>query len=146
MKRKALLTVVLLIISSIIVAGILLVDLGADEVSVGKLHTYPISVGDKTYMVSVRSNYTSAPKVTYSELSKSVSVDFMGDRENSFCNITIPTDLIWGELSVIAKYYKMSDDFYTQSNNGTHNSIYFTFNHTALIKHFEIRGTEGVTP
>jgi hypothetical protein len=73
-----------------------------------------------------------------------VTVDFRGDKENAFCNITIPTDLIWGEISVIDKYYKMSADQYTLSNNGTHNSVYFTFNHPALVKHFEVKGTEGI--
>ena len=136
--------VAILVIGSLVVGGILLVFLGGDEVSVGKLYTFPISVGEQTYMVSVRSNYSSAPDVSYSGLLKSVSVDFRGDPETAFCNITIPTDLIWGELSVIDKVYKMSEDDYIQSNNGTHNSIYFTFDHIAYTKHFEVMGTEGV--
>jgi hypothetical protein len=125
------------------VAGILLVDFGAEEV--GELYTFPISVGDKTYVISVRSNYSSAPEVSYSGLLKSVSVDFTGERENAFCNITIPNDLIWGELSVLSKYYEMDEAYYTKSSNSTHHSFYFVFDQIALIKHFEIRGTEGVT-
>ena len=132
----------ILIIGSLIVAGIILFDSAEDEPSIGKLYRFPISVNSKTYMITVRSNYSSAPEVNYFGLDKSVSVDFIGDPENAFCNITIPSDLIWGELSVIDKYYKMNESYYTQSNNGTHNSIYFMFNHIALTKHFEIRGTE----
>ena len=113
------------------------------------MYTYPLSVGEETYTVTVRSNYSSAPEVSYSsyplQSNYFVNVDFRGNPENSFCNITIPTDLIWGEISVIDKYYIMSPDKYILSNNGTHNSVYFLFNHTALDKHFEIRGTEGIS-
>lgn len=135
----------ILVICSLIVAGITLVNLAEDEGSEDKFYTFPIFVAEKTYVISIRSNSTSTPKVSYSGLDKIVSFDFMGDPENAYCNITIPTNLIWGELSVIAKYYKMSDDYYIESNNSTHTSIYFTFNQTALVKHFEIRGTEGVS-
>lgn len=146
MKRALLALTLVAIILVTIVTGILLVDWkGAEE---GKLYTYPLSVGEETYIVTVRSNYSSAPEVSYSSYpllsNYFVSVDFRGDPENSFCNVTIPTDLIWGEISVIDKYYIMSVDRYTVSNNGTHNSVYFPFNHPALVKHFEIRGTEGI--
>lgn len=147
MKRTALtLTLVVLILITAIVAGILLVDLAGDEEAVGKLYTYPVSVGEKTYIITVRTNWTSAPEVYLPEFdSKYVSVDFRGPlRATVFFNITIPADLIWGEISVIWKYYKQSDDRYTMSNNGTHYSVQMTFYHTALVEHFEIRGTEGV--
>jgi hypothetical protein len=135
----------ILLISSLIVVGGVLLNSTEDDVSEGKLYTFPLSVAEDTYVITVRSNYTSAPEVSYSGLDKIVSIDFTGDPENAFCNVTIPTDLIWGELSVIAKYYKMDDSYYTETNNSTHNSIYFVFNQTALIKHFEIRATEGVS-
>ena len=134
----------ILIIGSLIVAGIILVDLAENKEAIDKLNFFPISVGQNSYMISVRSNYSSVPEVSYWGLGKSVSVDFRGDRENAFCNITIPSDLIWGELSVYDKVYKMSEADYVISSNSTHNAIYFLFNHTALVKHFEIRGTEGV--
>jgi hypothetical protein len=146
MKRTALvLTLVLLILFSI-VAGILLVNLAKNEEAAGKLYTFPVSVGEKTYIITVRTNWTSAPEVYLPEFpSKYVSVDFRGSlRATVFFNITIPADLIWGEISVIWKYYKQSDDRYTISNNGTHHSVQMTFYHTAVVEHFEIRGTEGV--
>lgn len=145
MKRIALTLALVLLILFSIVAAILLFDLAEDEVEEGKLYTFPILVGEKTYTVSVRSNYSSAPEVSYFGLGKSVSIDFRGERENAFCNVTIPVDLIWGELSVIDKYYEMSDDDYSKVSNATHHFIHFMFNHTALVKHFEVRGTEGVS-
>ena len=73
------------------------------------------------------------------------AVDFIGpNRETVGFNITVPTDLIWGNISLVWKYYEQNADRYTLSNNGTHNSVQMTFNHTATVEHFEIRGTEGV--
>jgi hypothetical protein len=146
MKRTALTLTLVFIILFSIVAGILLVNWAKNEDAVGKLYTCPVSVGEKTYIITVRTNWTSAPEVYLPEFSsKYVSVDFRGSlRATVFFNITIPTDLIWGEISVIWKYYKQSDDRYTISNNGTHHSIQMTFYHTAAVEHFEIRGTEGV--
>jgi hypothetical protein len=85
------------------------------------------------------------PEVKYWEGGKGLMVNFRGDAENSFCNVTFPTDLLWGEIWVVDKYYVMNEGQYIQSTNGTHNSIYFTFNHTAYLKHFEIRATEAAT-
>ena len=145
MKKSFLIVFLVIMVIGLVMTGTLLIDSADDEPSDVKLYRFPISVESKTYMVTVRSNYSSVPEVKYFGLDKSVSVDFIGDPENAFCNITIPADLIWGDLSVIDKIYKMDDAYYTQSNNSTHNSIYFTFNHIALTKHFEIRATEGVS-
>lgn len=146
MKRTVLaLTLAVLILITSIVAGILLVDLTGDK-EVSKLYTYPVSVGEKTYIITVITNWTSAPKVYLPEIaSKYVCCDFIGpNRETVGFNITVPTDLIWGNISLVWKYYEQDADRYTLSNNGTHNSVQMTFNHTATVEHFEIRGTEGV--
>ena len=143
-KRVIILAVVLLVSFSIIVGGILFIHLGGNEASAGKLYTYPLSVGEKTYIVTVRSNYSSAPEVYLPEIpANMVEFDFRGPPEDSYCNITIPNDLIWGELTVIGKYYVMDKANYIQTSNSTDTSIYFTFDQIALVKHFEIRGTEG---
>ena len=152
MKNIVLALVLVSLIPVLIVAGALLVDWEEaeeePEETVDKLYSIPLSVGEEPYIVTVRSNYSSAPEVSYASypplLSYFVSVDFRGDPENSFCNVTIPTDLIWGSISVIAKVYTMDADLYSVSNNATHNCVYFTFNHPDLVKHFEIRGTKGV--
>jgi hypothetical protein len=97
MKRTVLaLTLAVLILITSIVAGILLVDLTGDEEAVSNLYTYPISVGQKTYIITVSTNWTSAPKVYLPEIdSKYVCCDFIGpNRETVGFNITVPTDLI----------------------------------------------------
>jgi len=147
MKRTVLaLTLAVLILITSIVAGILLVDLTETKEAVIKSYIYPVSVGEKTYIITVSTNWTSAPKVYLPEIdSKYVCCDFIGpNRETVGFNITVPTDLIWGNISLVWKYYEQDADRYTLSNNGTHNSVQMTFNHTATVEHFEIRGTEGV--
>jgi hypothetical protein len=136
--------IAILLISSLIVVGGVLLN---PTKSNGKLYTFPLSVAENTYVVTVRSNYTSAPEVGYYGLGalKLVSIDFMGDPETAFCNVTIPDNLLWGELSVISKYYEMPASYYTKTSNSTHTSFYFVFDQIALIKHFEIRGPEGVS-
>jgi len=138
---------ILLLSSLIVVVGISL-NTPNDAGSTDKLYAFPLSVGEKTYVVTVRSNYTSAPTVHLPQVSENiVEFAFIGPPEDSFCNITIPNDLIWGDLTVIDKYYVMDKTRYIQTSNGTNISIYFTFSHIthrALDKHFEIRGTEGV--
>jgi hypothetical protein len=137
-------TIGLIAIAVIIVlaVGILLLNFGAEDTT--KAYSFHLSVGEKTYLVSVNSNYSSAPTVTYSDAHKAVLIDFTGEKEASFCNITIPKTLIWGNISVIDKIYEMNPSSYILNSNSTHNSVYFTFDHPALVKHFEVVGTEGV--
>jgi len=130
---------------SLLIVTVLAVTFWQQPSPEGKLYSIPVVVGDNTYAVSVLSNYSSAPEVSYWEEGKAVYVAFIGDKEDSFFNVTIPTDLIWGELTLVDKYYEVSQDRYIQSFNGTHNSVYFTFNHSAYVKHFEVRGTEGAS-
>jgi hypothetical protein len=47
-------------------------------------------------------------------------------------------------MSLVWKYYEQSADRYALFYNGTHNTLSTTFYHTALVEHFEIRGTDGV--
>ena len=146
MKRKTLtLTLVSVILIIALITGFVWVDLVAKKEAATKLYTYSILVGEKTYVITVKTNWTSAPRVYLPELeSKYVNFDFFGpNRQTVNFNITIPTDLIGGNISLIWKYYEQKSDRYTLSNNGTHNSIQMTFNHTATDEHFEIHGTEG---
>jgi hypothetical protein len=146
MKRVFIAAIAISLIVVSLVAGILLF-----ETPESKLFIYPISVGDKTYTITINTNWNSAPKVNLSNSSltdlKYVSVDFTGSssKDVSF-NITIPTDLLWGNISLFWKYYEQSPNRYTLSNNGTHNSVQMTFTFTPYasgIGHFEIHGTEG---
>ena len=144
MKRRTLtITIIAVILISSLVAGLLWFEIAGN-----KLYTYHISVGEKTYIITVVTNWNSAPRVELSNSSlsdvKYVSVDFFGSYEkNVFFKITIPTDLLWGNISLIWKYYIQSPDRYTLSTDGTDNSLQMTFNHVAADEHFEIHGTEG---
>lgn len=72
-KMLALITAVLLLVV-ILVTGILWFEL-----TVNNRYTYPISVGQKTYIITVLTNWNSAPKVDLSESNlKFVSIDFVG--------------------------------------------------------------------
>jgi hypothetical protein len=143
-KRVKALAIVFFILFSIVAGVIILIHLGENETSASKLYTFSLSVGNKTYIVTIMSNYSSAPEVYLPEIpANMVEFDFRGPPENAFCNITIPADLIWGELTVIDKYYKMDESRYVITSNSSSNFIYFTFDHIALTKHFEVRGTEG---
>jgi len=145
--------IAILLLSSIIVIVGVTLNPPENKVAEAKLYTYPLSVGEKTYIVTIVSNYSSTPTVNlpqvpdnYTDVNYNlVEFDFRGPPEDSFCNITIPNDLIWGELTVIDKYYVMDKANYVQRSNSTNTAIYFTFSHIthiALDKHFEIRGTE----
>ena len=144
MKRMPLtISVVAVILILSLVAGLLWF-----EVTGNKLYTYHVSDGEKTYIITVLTNWNSAPRVDLSNSSlsdlKYVSVDFFGSYEkNVFFKITVPTDLLWGNISLVWKYYIQSPDRYTLSNDGTHNFVQMTFNHIAADEHFEVRGTEG---
>jgi hypothetical protein len=142
MKKLTLVLIVLALAVCFLAAGILLINLGTTT-DAAESYTFPLSVGEKTYVVTVKSNYSSAPTVAYSEGHKAVVVDFTGAKENAFCNNTIPKNLIWGDISVIDKIYEMNPSRYSLTSNNTHNSVYFTFDHPALVKHFEIVGTQG---
>ena len=128
---------------ALIVVLLILVLVVAEEE--GKLYTYPLSVGEETYTVTVRSNYSSAPEVSYFGLLKYVTVNFGGcERATVFCNITVPADLIWGELSVYHQDYKQPDDNYTLYSNATHHSLQMSFTHIAAVEQISIKGTEGI--
>jgi hypothetical protein len=140
------LSLIMIILVSIVVAGSLLLDLKEDKDEEVKSYTFPISVGNKTYAISVRSNY-SVSDVSYFGILRYVSVNFRGSlRAAVFCEIMIPADLIWGELSVYRKDYIQNADSHILSNNGTYHSVQMTFNHIASVEVISIRGAEGVVP
>jgi len=137
----------ILLISALIVVGGTSINPTEDDGLDGNVYTFPLSVADNIYVVTVRSNSTAAPTVSYSgiDVLKIVTISLMGDTETAFCNVTIPNDLIWGELSLVFKYYEMDEAYYTRTSNSTHTSFYFEYYQIVLIKHFELRGTEGIS-
>ena len=145
MKRKkiAITIAVVVIIITTIAAGLLWF-----EIAGSKLYTYPISVGEKIYIITVSTNWNSAPKVYLSNSSltnlKYISVDFIGScRKTVTFSIKVPTNLLWGNISLVWKYYEQNPNRYNLSNDGTHIYVQMTFNHVAADEHFEIHGTNG---
>jgi hypothetical protein len=149
-KRRIMAATTIALIFGLLAAGILVLNFAGGQEAVSKLYSYHVSTGDKTYLITVRTNWTSEPKVDLSpetDTLKFVSVDFSGwSKEAVFFNITIPNNLLGGNISLIRKYYELSPDQYILSNNGTHNSVQMTCVFTPYfsgVGHFEIRGTEG---
>ena len=147
-KRFIVVAAVGLIIISL-ATGLLLTVLSQEETNV---YTYPLSVGDKTFTVTVKTNWNAEQEPTVKLLNSSdarysVELYFLGGSKQTITyTITIPTDLLWGNISLIWKYYLQNPDRYTLSNNGTHNSLQMTFDYDPFFSgrgYFEILGTEG---
>jgi hypothetical protein len=155
-KKTLALTLAIVILVTVMVAGIQLAVTAEKEEdpeeAASNIYTYPVSPyhgNGKIYTVTVETNWTSQPTVSLPEsgTSKYVSVVFAGwSTDTVFFNVTIPADLLWGNISLVRKYYEQSPDLYTLSNNGTHNSIRMTCTFTPYfsgVGYFEIRGTEA---
>ena len=146
------LALILILVITAVAAGILLACLEVNQEEGNNLFTYPLSVGDKTFIITVETNWDAEqPSVTLLDVTtinrRSVGLHFLGGSEKTISyNITIPTDLLWGDISLVWKYYLQDPDRYTLSNNGTHNSLQMTFEYKPFFSgmgYFEISGTEG---
>lgn len=152
-KRKIIAILGIFLAAIVLGAGIFLANLEKTN-----LFTYPLSVGDKTYIVTLETNWNaeSAPSVTLLNSSQpgryAIELYFLGKTakdigwENITYTITIPTDLLWGNISLMHKYSLVDPERYTLINNGTHNSLKMTFDyehHFSGIGYFEILGTQG---
>jgi archaellum component FlaF (FlaF/FlaG flagellin family) len=155
-KKTLALTLAVVILITVLVTGIQLAVTAEqeDEQIDAASDTYIYSVSPyqgsgKIYLVTVETNWASQPKVSLPEsgTSKYVSVVFGGwSTDTVFFNVTIPTDLLWGNISLVRKYCEQSPDLYTLSNNGTHNSIWMSCTFTPYfsgVGYFAIRGTEA---
>ncbi len=121
-----------------------------DKTGTNYLYTYPIGVpSGKTFIVTVETNRTPGPKVELPQFdtNKYVIVYFWdGNITNMYFNVTIPTSLLWGNISLVWKYYLQNPDRYTLSNNETHNSVYMAFQYSPYFSGrgwFQIGGTEA---
>jgi hypothetical protein len=153
MNRKLIVFAAISLIAVSLVSGLLLASLDLGQKEETKLFTYPLSVGNKTFIITVETNWDAerTPSVTLLNVTDinrhSVELYFLGGSKKIISyNITIPTDLLWGDISLIKKYYLQDPDRYTLSNNGTHNSLQMTFEYVppfSGIGYFEILGTKG---
>jgi len=148
---------ILLLSSLIVVAGVALNPTEGDVPEV-KFYTFPFSVADNTYIVTVEANWTGEHTPAVSLVNSSIpdkpaiELYFWGTTETNVTwetvtyNITIPTSLLWGDISLIHKYYLQDPNSYTLSNNSTHTSLQMTFNYSPFFSgsgYFIIEGTEG---
>ena len=157
MNKRALAIAVILLTSSIIVVG-LLGALGKGDVSDSKLYTYPLSVVDKTFIVTVETNWNAelAPEVSLLNSSDPnetlIGLYFRGITYNNITtwetityNITIPIELLGEDISLIRKYSPQDPSRYILSSNSTHNSLQMTFDYSPFFSgsgYFIIKGTE----
>jgi hypothetical protein len=154
MKKAAYVIALVLILAIMTVAvGILVMRLEVNREEKNNLFTYPLSVGNKTFIITVKTNWDAERKPSITLLNvtdinrHSIELYFLGGiKKNISYNITIPTDLLWGEISLVWKYYLQDPDSYTLSNNCTHNTLQKTFEYDPFFSgsgYFEILGTEG---
>lgn len=152
-KRKLVVFVAILLISISLAAGILLASLEVGREEETNSITYPLSVGNKTFIVTLETNWNAErePSITLLNVSDAtrhtVELYFLGGSKKTISyTITIPTDLLWGNISLVRKYYLQNPDSYILTNNGTHNSLKMTFNYEPFFSgmgYFEIFGTKG---
>jgi hypothetical protein len=141
-RKNIVITITVVVIILSLTAGIIWFETAA-----AKQYTYLIGAGDKTYTVTVHTNWNSPPEVSLSNAStgsKFISVDFIGSCSKTVTfRITFPTELLGGNITLVWKYYEQNPDCYTVTNDGMQTSVEMTFTHTAIDEHFEVRGTSG---
>jgi hypothetical protein len=152
MHRKVIIVGAVSLLIIALTAGILTRPQTVQEIKQTNYYTYPFTVKDKTYIVTLETNWTAQkiPTVTLSNTSLtpySLTLYFLGGSKATITyNITIPTNLLSGDISLIWKYYVQNPDRYTLTNNGTANTLQMTFNYDPYfsgIGYFEILGTNG---
>jgi hypothetical protein len=156
MKRKFIVAIAasLIVISLIVISFAAGIWAGSQSNKQEIKHfTYPLLVGDQTYVVTVETNWTEARAPSVSLLNSSdnrypLELVFLGGTVGKTVNykITIPTDLHGGNITLIRKYYIVNPDNYTLSNSGEYNSLQMTFDYQPFFSgsgYFEILGTKG---
>ncbi len=148
MTRTFKVAVTIFLIAISVATGFLLARIAEGQKAAIQQYSLPLVIGDKTYTIDIVTNETSKPLIYLPENEKTLkyfSVDFISQPGNKqfFFNITYPTNLIWGNFTLVAKYYIQDPSRYTLSSNGTHQSVYMSYIHYNTNCHFEIRGTEA---
>jgi outer membrane protein assembly factor BamB len=102
---------------------------------------YTVSAGGTSFDVALETNSTVTNfNTTALETEKKITFGVAGINETTgMCNITIPNDMLDGELNVTVDG---EQPLYSAAplNNGTHTSLYFTYNNT-MPHAVEITGT-----
>lgn len=142
---------VCLVAVSLVVASFLVNLFGGSKQN--RFFTYPLCVGDKSFVVVLETNWSEerVPSVVLLDPSVNlypIELYFLGGAEDKtvFYNISFPADLVWGNISLMRKYYLVNPDNYVLSSNGTHTSLQMTFDYKPFfsgIGYFTISGTKG---
>jgi len=95
------------------------------------LTRHEIIVEDASYDVWTRSNST-LWNFAFNKTLHQLRFDVSGPlATKGTCNVTIPSNLIWGEISVSLDGTPLVKDIdYTQTYNGTHYILYLSYNHS----------------
>ena len=104
---------------------------------------FNVSVGDKTYPVTANSNST-VTDLTFNPVIKELNFKVDGQSGTTgYCTITIPTNLVFGELSVYKDEILLVKDVdYTISNDGANNILQINYSHST--HNFKIVGTQAI--
>ena len=145
MSKFPIVFIAILLLSSLIVVVGVALNPTEDDMPEAKFYTFPFSVADNTYIVTVETNWTGDRTPAVSLVNSStpdkpaIELYFWGTTEKNATwetvtyNITIPTDLLWGDISLIHKYYLVDPSKYSLSSNSTHNSLQMTFEYSPFF-------------
>ena len=104
---------------------------------------FDVSFGDKTYPVITNSNST-VTDLTFNPVIKELNFKVDGQSGTTgYCTITIPTNLVFGELSVYKDEILLVKDVdYTISNDGANNILKINYSHST--HNFKVVGTQAI--
>jgi hypothetical protein len=105
------------------------------------LRTYPIIVADSNFTLTTLSNSTISA-LSFNETAKEISFNATGpDGTSGFCNVTIPSNLLWGEFSLYMDGFLLTRNVdYHETFNGTHYIFQIAYQHST--HKIEITSTE----
>jgi hypothetical protein len=104
---------------------------------------FSVSVENRNYPISAVSNSTIS-ELTFDPTAKEIDFKVSGESgTKGYCRLTIPTNLVWGELSVyIDDTLLIKNIDYTETTEGTNTILQINFSHSTHS--FRIIGTEAV--
>ena len=105
--------------------------------------SFNVTYEEDVYLVETWSNSTVAD-LTFNATTKKISFNIAGTTgTESFCNITIPAELLSGDFTVFMDDSKLEEGVdYTLSSNSTHNTLSISYTHSSHI--IDVFGTNVI--